>query len=172
MDAMRILFYFFLAGAATYAYLSVAPAGTTHRGLEAVGLANFFERTIPDYLREKLTIGEDPALRRRKLVEELAEKISVAERELEAAVPVASDGRPPKLPSAEVIRERAEKIREALAKSEEILTELKGASAGEGVIRATAGRILEAVLPVAAPIPTPGTNGGTCPCPVVQLQSR
>ncbi len=164
MDAMKLLFYLLLAAAAIYVSVRVAPVGTAHRGLEAVGLANFFERTIPDYLREKLTIGEDPAAKRRKLVRELAEKISVAERELEAAVPVLLDGQPQKLPSAEVIRERAEKTREALAKSEEILTKLEAASAGEGVIRATAGRILGAVLPTAAPVPSPGTNGGTCPC--------
>lgn len=164
MDAMRILFYLLLAAAAIYAYVRVAPAGTAHRAFEAVGLANFFEQTIPDYLRGKLTIAEDPAVRRRKLVEELAEKISVAERELEAAVPVATDGQPQKLPSAEVIRERAEKTREALAESEDILTKFEAASAGEGVFRAAAGRILGAMLPASPPAPAPGTNGGACPC--------
>lgn len=161
---MRILLYVLLAAAAVYAYLRFAPAGLTHRGLEAVGLAQFFERTVPEYLREKLTIGEDPASRRRKLVGELAEKISVAERELEAAVPVATDGQPQKLPSAEVIRERAEKTREALAESEEILNTLNAASAGEGVFRATAGRILDAVLPTPRLAPPPGIHGGSCPC--------
>lgn len=171
MGAMiRGLFYLAIAGGLVYVVFYRVSPQTRHSALASVGLDRFFEETAPRFLREKLAIPQNPAAKRKKLIGELGDKISAAERELEAVVP-AGDGSSAgaKLPEPREIRARIGKSREALAESEALVDRLEEINASEGILRKTAGRLLDAILPVPTPpeageaVGADGT-GAACPC--------
>lgn len=166
---IRKLFYLALAGALVYVAVYRVSPQTRHSALASVGLDRFFEETAPRFLREKLAIPQNPAAKRKKLMGELSHTISAVERELEAVVPAEEGVSAPsaKLPPAPEIRQRIEKSRAALAESELLLEKLKEVNAGEGILRKTAGRLLDKILPAPAPAASetaaPG-NAAACRC--------
>ena len=147
---MKRFFYLLLAAAAVYGVVRYVPAEAKERALAAVGLGDFFKETLPVFLRAKLSISENPVTKRAKLLRELSSSVGEIERELEAVAPARSDGAAaafPPLPSSAEIRERIERSREFLAKSEEALKALEDANPGKGLLEKAAERILDKILP-------------------------
>lgn len=172
---MKTFFYFIVIGAAVYAYVHYAPAGTAERALDKVGLAHFFNESMPGYLRNKLRIPESPAVKRKKLVDDLVSTISEIKGDLQtiAASEAGSNVSPAaKLAQEKTIREKTEKAQESIAKSEETLKQLEANNAGGGVIGSVVANILEKVLPAPTPVPAvPISSGGgskAANCPVIK----
>jgi len=169
---MKRLLVLLLLGAAAWALVRYVPDEVKQRALASLGLDTFFRETLPVYLRKKLTIPESPENKRKKLLNELAATITDVERELEAAVPPQTNGTPPPLPKQTELRERAERARESLLKSEELVKQLNEVNAGQGVFTRAAERLLGKILP-APPAPAAGEGiggeaigGGACRCAV------
>lgn len=165
---IRLLVRLFVIGLVVYFVFYYISPEARHRALAAVGADRFVEETIPRFLREKLSIPQNPTAKRKQLLGELSEKIGAVERELEAVAP-AGDGKPAvgaKLPTEREIRARIEKSREALAESESLLGELGKINASEGVVRKAASRLLDAVLPPSRTEPSAGDGGvgGSADC--------
>ena len=168
---MRKIFILFIAAGAAYAFVRYVPSEMKHRALGAVGADAFFRQTLPNYLREKFSLPENPVVRRQQLLNELTGRIKDIERELEVVAPPATDGEspPPVAKSAEV-RPRIEKSRELLAESERLLGELEAANPGESTFRKAADRLLAKIFPPPASGVADGVGGdaagGTeCACP-------
>lgn len=180
---MKFLLYLALIGAAAYGITYYVPAETRQQALGAIGLASFFQETLPTYLRAKLTIPENPVEKRQRLLGELSRAIGTIDEELEAVAPSAgalptpapgTSARPkaadaPKSPPPAEIRERVEKTRELLNQSEAVLQELEKANPQQGFIAKATERILDKILP---PPPTAratdgigGDPGGKPLCP-------
>lgn len=164
---MRRFFYLLLAAAAVYGAVRYVPRETRERALAAVGLSDFFKETLPTFLRTKLSISENPVTKRAKLLRELSSSVGEIERELEAVIPVSSDGTPTAvpLPSSREIRERIERSREFLAKSEEALAALEDANPGKSVFEKAAERILDKILPPPSEGLGGDASGGSYVCP-------
>lgn len=129
-----------------YAFARYLPAETREHILQATGAREFFEQTLPNYLRQKLTIPENPVEKREKLLSELSENIARAGGELGAVVPAAQG----KLPSEAEIRTHVEQTQKLLTDAKAALTELKSINADSGVIQETAERVVNALLPSAS----------------------
>lgn len=160
---MKSFLYLALAAAAIYGFSRLVPDGTTHKALAAVGLADFWDQKIPVYLRGKLSIPENPVTKRKKLLDELSQNLTGVERALEAVVPVTTTGSPTPLssiPEKSEVRDRIEKSREFLAKSETALKELENANTGQGIFQKTAERLLDKILP-----PPSGGSDAVCASP-------
>lgn len=158
---IRLLVRLAVIGFIVYIVFYRISAETRHRALAAVGADRFVEETIPRFLREKLSIPQNPTAKRKQLLGELSEKIGAVERELEAVIP-AGDGKPSagaKLPAEREIRDRIEKSRSALAESESLLDELGKINSGEGVVRKTVSRLLDTILPPSEPESPAGVDG-------------
>ena len=171
---MRKIAFLLIIAAAVYGYVYYVPVETKHNALAAIGLADFFQETLPNFLRQRLSIPQNPVVKRQKLLDELSGAIGNIERELEVVVPPNTNGQPLsalKLPSAQEIQERIEKTREYLAQSETMLEDLKKSNPGQGIFQKTAERILDKILP--APGPETGgiggdTSGGVSECRCAQ----
>lgn len=158
---MRLLLYVFLIAGGIWAFTRYVPPEMRHNALARVGLARFGEETVPNYLREKFTIGEDPAEKRTKILAELSTELDAMGVSVARIAPTSSDGERKPLPPEAVIREQAERIREAVKKSEAILGAAKDTNKESGVIGMTTARILDAVLPASKATGTPAA----CPAP-------
>lgn len=167
---MRKLFYLLIIAAGVYGVAYYVPPETKRQALAAVGLADFFQVTLPGYLRSKLSIPENPVAKREKLLGELSGAIGSIERELEAVSPVEINGSPlpqgkppppPKLPPAKEVQARIEKSRELLAESEEKLALLREENPKQGFVAKAAERVLDRVLPSpdVAPVGAGGVGG-------------
>lgn len=185
---MKLLLYLFFAGAAIYAFNRYAPDGTSERALAAVGLADFFQETLPSYARSKLSIPEDPAKKRERLLGDLSGALEGIEREIEgaamlsssgASVPAATANRANKtspLPKSSVSAEldkRLEKAKELVSRSEDALGELEKANPQQGLIAKAAQRLVDKILPAAETSAAAGSlengvggdSGGEAVCP-------
>lgn len=150
---MRKLFYLVLMAGLVYGAVRYVPSETKTKVLASIGLDNFLRQTLPQFLRERLSIPENPIFKRKKLLDQLSETLGGIGRELEAVVPAESGDRPPArslLPPAKDIRARVEKSREFLAQSELVLEELEAANPGQGIVRQAALRLLDIILPSSA----------------------
>ena len=92
---MKFLLYLALIGAAAYAVAHYVPLETRQQSLAAIGLADFFQETLPAYLRSQLTIPENPVEKRQRLLSQLSGAIGNIETELEAVAPSAATGSTP-----------------------------------------------------------------------------
>ncbi|MDP3727693.1 MAG: hypothetical protein Q8R35_03605 [bacterium] len=157
---MRGLLYLLIIGAGIYGFVFYVPAETRERALAVVGLSNFFQETLPGYLRSKFSIPENPIVKRERLLAELSGVIGSIDREIGAVAPPAAAVPPPPSggaakmkspppPSAELaeIRERVEKTKELITESESILAELEKANPQQGFVAKAAERLLDRVLP-------------------------
>lgn len=166
---MRKLFWLLLAAGAIYGFLKI-PAETKRRALAAIGVGEFFSTTVPSYLRDKLSISENPVAKRQKLLAELANNLDAIESELEplsAPEPGASPPPPVPAPSPKDVAARVEKTRELLAKSDELLGELITANPGMGFFEKTSERLLDKVIPLSGSGAdgVGGDAGGKAICP-------
>lgn len=128
------------------------------KAIAAAGMADFFQQTLPRYLREKLSIPQNPVAKRQQLLDQLSSAIGNIERELEVVSPVVTNGASapaPKLPSPQTIQEQIEKTRDFLAQSETVLEELQKANPGQGILEKITERLLDKILP-----PIGGDAGG------------
>ena len=144
---MKTVFVLAIAAGLIYSAIRLAPE-ETRSSLASIGLAQFFRQTLPGYLREKLAIPQNPVAKRAKLLEELTAAVTSIEKELEAAVPLKTNGLAPPLPRPQEIRARVEQARELLANTEEKIRQLEGVSAGEGFLRQVGTRLLDRILPL------------------------
>ncbi|MBI4132229.1 MAG: hypothetical protein HY474_01210 [Candidatus Sungbacteria bacterium] len=156
---MKSLFYLALIGAVAYGIIHYVPAETRQRAVAAVGLSGFFEETLPSFLRSKLSIPENPVVKRERLLGELSAAIGGVASELGAidsqtislAPPAertpAKSKNPAPLLTSQDIRQRLEKTKELLTESEAVLGELKQANPQQGFIAQTAERLLDKILP-------------------------
>ncbi|MEK9147956.1 MAG: hypothetical protein AAB650_00805 [Patescibacteria group bacterium] len=165
---MRKLFYLALVIGLIWAGVRYIPAETKGQALAALGLSDFFSRKMPNFLRQKLSIPENPVTKRKKLLDELSQRVGDVERELEIAVPVATNGEVPPLPKTAEVRNRVENAREFLAQSEGILQKLDETNPELGIFQKTAERVLNKILP--PPAAGEGGLGGDasgaeCICP-------
>lgn len=148
INAMRKFLYLLIIGAVVYYAVYQVPQETKERALAAIGLADFFQETLPRYLREKLSIPENPVVKRQQLLDQLSSAIGNIERELEVVSPAVANGAPaPTLPPPKTIREQIEKTRDFLAQSETVLEDLQKANPGQGIFQKTAERVLDKILP-------------------------
>ena len=154
---MRKLLYLLIAAAAFYGVVRYVPPETRQQVLAAVGLADFFQETMPGYLRRKLSIPENPVAKRERLLGELSAAIGGIGEELaavaapsEAPPPAAGPGQPakPKPAGAPDLRARIEKSKELLQESEAVLAELERANPQQGFVAKAAERLLDKVLPL------------------------
>lgn len=146
---MRKLLLFLLAVAAGYTLLRSVPAENWRQAWAAIGLADFFQQTLPQFLRAKLTIPESPVAKRAKLLRELSNQIAGVEQELEAIAPVSPDGRPApssRPPSGQEVQERIDRARERLAESESALEALREENLKSGIVGKAAERLLDKIL--------------------------
>lgn len=186
-EIMKFLLYLALSGAAAYTVVHYVPPETRQRALGAIGLADFFQETLPTYLRSKLAIPENPVEKRQHLLNELSAAIGNIGAELEAVAPspsahstdapggeqgrTTSSGQATKAPSAKSptpppaakpitqpeLRERVENAKELLNQSETVLAELEKANPQQGFIAKATERILDKILP---PPPAAATADG------------
>ena len=150
---MRKLLYLLIAAAAFYGVVRYVPPETRQQALAAVGLADFFQKTLPGYLRRKLSIPENPVAKRERLLGELSAAIGGIGEELAAVAappPAAGPGQPPKPKPAGApdLRARIEKSKELLQESEAVLAELERANPQQGFVAKAAERLLDKVLPL------------------------
>lgn len=147
---MRKLAYLMIIGGIIYVLAYQVPPEAKRNALAAVGLTDFFGHALPNYLRQKLSIPENPVTKRARLLGELTQAIGGIERELEAVAPPETNGTAP-APAAPLaskdIRTRIEKTREFLARSEEVLKELENANPKSGLVQKAGERLLERILP-------------------------
>ncbi len=152
------------------------------------GMAQFVQETVPRYLRERLSIPENPVAKRERLLRELTQQIGAIERELEAVAPATGGAKPdagrtpraaagtataptppadqPTSPPAGAggplgepgLRERIERTQELLARSEGVIEELERENPNHGLLAKAAERVLDRILPVPE-----GTDNAVCP---------
>lgn len=149
---MKSIFYLFIISAAVYGVFHYVSSETRSKTLAAIGLDRFFTQTFPSYLRGKLSIPENPANRRKELLDELFVTISNTQQELDAIAPPPGEGNrlTGKIPHESEIRERIEKARGLLAHSGEKLAELEKTATGGSLFTKTAERILDKIFPAPA----------------------
>lgn len=147
---MRKLIYLIIAGALVYVVGWRIPPATKQQALAAIGAADFFQKTLPNYLRSKFSIPENTAAKRQKLLNELSQSIGNIKSEIGEKVAQGAGGagvNVSKLPKPQEIQERLEKSREYIAKTEALINELKSANSGVGIFAKTAERVLDKILP-------------------------
>lgn len=162
-------FTFLLIAAGIYVIYHYVPTEAKHKALAAVGVADFFQETLPRFLREKLSIPENPAVMRQKLIDELSKSVDAIDRELNSVSPPTAGGKaeaPIKLPAPGEIKKKIEKARELLSKSEETLKQLEGINSGEGILRKAVLGLVDKLLPATEENKAGGSeSGGYCACP-------
>ena len=158
---MKALFYLIFFSLTVYGVVHYVPSEAKEKTLAAIGLSDFFQETLPGYLRSKFSIPENPIAKRERLLGQLSETIGNIEREIEAvapslsAVPPPASGAPAKARSGETpptvtpeeFRERIEKTKELITESESVLAELEKANPQQGFVTKAAERLLDRVLP-------------------------
>lgn len=145
---MKRLLYFALIIAVGYALVRYVPPDAKKQALAKAGLDNFFQNTLPNFLRAKLSIPESPAAKRRKLMNELASAIGGIENEISSIAPAGSGGKA----SSKLPKEIGQGLSEAqklVEQSQDALAELEKADQGQGVFQKAAERILNKILPPA-----------------------
>ena len=162
---MRKLILVLLAGVGIYAVIRYVPAETRHKTLSAIGVADFFQETLPRFFRAKLSIPENPEVKRKKLIAELSRSVDAIDRGLNAVSPPADAKAKAavKLPTPGEIKGKVEEVRELLSKSEETLKQLADANSGESVLRKAALGLVDKVFPPA--VESGGGQTATCPTP-------
>lgn len=150
---MRLFLLFALVIGGTWAATRYVPVDTRHDILARIGVAHLFEETIPEYLKKKFSVREDPAKKRAKLLDELALELDSATKDIKAITPEEADGKP--LPSSAEVQVRAERVNAALTRSEELLREVDQMNTSDGTFARVTARVLDAVLPISAAPPAP-----------------
>lgn len=137
-----------------YALMRYVPADVKKQALGEIGAANFFQNTLPRFLRAKLSIAESPAKKREKLMKELAAAIGGIESEITAVAPPGTAAGSGAKPATEKeIGQRLSKTQELVEQSRAVLIELEKSNQNRGVFQKTAERILDKILPPAASTP-------------------
>ena len=152
----KLLLLLVIAGGA-YAWFSYVPSGTAARGLAAVGLDQFVTETVPGYLRAKLSIPTGSAKKRERLIADLSTALDGITSELGSAAPSGAA-----LPPAASMRRHIGKSRDLAGQAQELVRELRGANAGDGIAREAAGRLLDRILPAS---PAGDISNGAAVCP-------
>ena len=169
---MRKLIYLIIAGALVYIVGWRIPADSRRQALAAIGVADFFQKTLTNYLRKKFSIPENTAAKRQKLLNELSQSIGNIKREVGEKVAQGAGGagvNVSKLPKPREIQERLEKSREYIAKTETLINELKSANYGGNIFNKAAERVLDKILPQkkldggASGVGGDSDGGTTCP---------
>ena len=171
-SGMRKLIYIIIAGSLVYIVGWRIPPASRQQALASVGVADFFQKTLPNYLRKKFSIPENTAAKRQKLLNELSQSIGNIKNEIEEKVTQGAGGagvNVSKLPKPQEIQERFEKSREYIAKTETLINELKSANYGGGILTKAAERVLDKILPPRALNDggggVGGDSGGGATCP-------
>ncbi|GEM_PF-2138978 len=105
-------------------------------------IGRWVSETLPNYLREKLSIPENPVAKRRELLEQLTSSLALIKNDLEKAVPAGSS-----LPSASTVRSNIAKAEEKINATQVKLDELKSANSGESIFRRVALGIVDSIFP-------------------------
>lgn len=165
---MRRLIWFLILAAAIYIGVKYIPAETKQKTLASFGLEKFFRETAPRYLREKLSILEDPVSKRKKVLDQIGERIETVQLELKDLPPLDSKGvaRPV---TSKVLQEKMEETRDILGETQAMLGELQELNPKGGIFQEAAERVLDKILPSpSAGTISPGTGSidqAECKCP-------
>ncbi|MBI2055708.1 MAG: hypothetical protein HYT42_02340 [Candidatus Sungbacteria bacterium] len=162
---MKGFVFLLIAAVGIYAIYRYVPTETKRKTLAAVGAADFFQETLPRFLREKLSIPENPEVKRKKLIDELSKSVDAIDRELNTVSPPADTKAEAavKLPTPSEIKGKVEEVRELLSKSEETIKQLGDANSGESVLRKAALGLVDKVFPPA--VENSGGRTAACPTP-------
>lgn len=126
-----------------YLLYRVVPPETRARTLAGIGIPQFFGQTMPRYLREKLSIPQNPTAKRKQVLDELAGSVANIVDELDGAAP-------PNAPIASLppaVRQRVERARELALQSESKIRELEASNEDVGIFQKIAERIFDRVIP-------------------------
>lgn len=140
---MKLLFIIAIIAGGAYVTAHFAPQNLKSE-IFSTSIGKWVSQTLPRYLREKLSIPENPAAKRRELLDQLASSLSDVKRDLEKVVPTGSN-----LPSASAIQSGIAKVEEKLDATQSKLDELKSTNSGESVFRKFALRTVDAIFPAA-----------------------
>ncbi|RJQ36352.1 hypothetical protein C4552_03635 [Candidatus Parcubacteria bacterium] len=138
---IRLVVWLLILGAIGYGAARFIPDDTRRAALASIGLDTFFETTAPNFIREKLAIGRDPAAERKARIDELGLHLGDVRQNLDS---IASAKTPD-----EIARHVAE-AREELAKAESLATEAGALSSDTGLVKRTTARLIDSVLPAPA----------------------
>ncbi len=146
---MKPLLLLLVVAVVAFAVVNFTPENIKSGIFGGTGIGTFFGKTIPGFLREKLSIPESPVEKRSKILNELSKSLTVAREELLRAVPVPTDGIVPALPSNDDIRAHAKKAEEALQRSDQHLKDLTEANTEVSAFRTATLRAVDSIFPAA-----------------------
>ena len=112
--------------------------------ISTTSLGRWVTETVPNFLREKLSIPENPVVKRRELLDQLTLSLLNAKHDLEKAIPAKQS-----LPNASVVRSSIAKVEETINATQAKIEELKSANSGESVFRKAALRVVDKIFPPA-----------------------
>lgn len=140
---MRFLLIIAVIIGGTYAAAHYAPQDLKSEIIDT-SIGRWMLVTLPDYIREKLSIPENPAAKRRELLDQLTSSLSDVKRDLERVVPAGQS-----IQDASAVRSSIAKAEEKLNETQVKLEELKSTKSGESVLRKFALRAVDAIFPAA-----------------------
>lgn len=145
--AMRRLIWFLIFSAGIWLGLKYVPVETKHKVMASIGVERFLRETAPKYLRQKLSIPEDPISKRKKILDEVSVKIEAAQLELEQLAPSDVKGASKAVPT-KLVQEKSQAIGDILAETQVIIGDLQELNPQGGILQEAAERLLNKVLPL------------------------
>jgi hypothetical protein len=135
---IRFLFAVLILGGLGWAGYRYIPEERRAALLDSVGITTVVEERIPNYLREKMVISQNPTARRSELIDTVSSQASEISEKLASVDSSKLDAK-----TAAILSE----IQTIATEAEKATRDLKKVNDRDGVIHSTTARIVDAVLP-------------------------